>query len=179
MSAYLANAPTLETERLILRPPQLSDAPAHAAFFASERSRFVGGPTTAERAWRYLAQEIGHWAMLGFGRWVVCEKGSDVPLGNIGLWHPEGFPENELGWDLYEGATGKGYATEAARAARDYAYTTLGWTTLISLVAEDNTASAAVATRLGATYEKDFTHEHFGTMGIWRHPSPDQLAGAT
>ncbi len=134
---------------------------------------------SAELAWRSLAQEAGHWLLRGFGRWVVTERGSDVALGNVGLWHPEGFPEQEIGWDLFDGATGKGYATEAALAARAYAYDTLGWTTAISLIADKNTASMAVANRLGAAYDGDFTHERFGAMQVWRHPSPDALKEAT
>lgn len=169
------SAPIVETDRLRLRAPELRDAEAHAAFFASERAKFVGGPIPAERAWRVLAQEAGHWVLKGYGRWIVEEKATDTAIGVIGLWQPLGFPENELGWDLYEGATGKGYATEAARAARAFAYDTLGWTTLTSMIDPNNTASAAVATRLGAAYDYDFTHENFGPVQIWRHPGPEAL----
>ncbi|MEO0937846.1 MAG: GNAT family N-acetyltransferase [Pseudomonadota bacterium] len=169
-------APTLETERLILRPPQASDFDAYATFFASDRAKFVGGPIPRERSWRTLAQESGHWVLRGYGRWIVTEKGDDTAIGIIGLWYPEGFPENELGWDLFDGATGKGYATEAGRAARHYAYETLGWTTLTSMIDPANTASAAVATRLGAAYDYDYTHPHFGPVQIWRHPGPEARA---
>ncbi|KIC51944.1 GNAT family N-acetyltransferase [Tateyamaria sp. ANG-S1] len=168
-------APTLETERLILRPPALTDFDALADFYASPRAAFVGGPLSRELSWRSLAQEAGHWVLRGFGRWTLIEKDTQNPVGIVGLWHPEGFPENELGWDLFEGATGKGYATEAGRAARNYAYDTLGWTTLISLIAVDNEGSARVAQRLGATYDSDFTHERFGPMQLWRHPGPEAL----
>lgn len=169
-------APTLETARLRLRAPKATDAAAHAAFYASARAGFVGGPISAELAWRALAQEAGHWVLHGFGRWVLTEKDDDTPLGIVGLWYPVGFPEHELGWDLFDGATGKGYATEAAQAARQFAYQTLGWTTLTSLIDPANTASAAVATRLGARFNYDFTHERFGPMQVWRHPSPEALS---
>jgi len=165
--------PTLTTERLILRAPRLSDAAQHAAFYASDRAKFVGGPLTTEEAWRNLGLELGHWALRGFGRWVVTEKGDDTAIGIIGLWFPVGFPEHELGWDLFEGATGKGYATEAGRAARNYAYDTLGWTTLTSMINPNNAGSAAVATRLGAAFDYDFDHERFGKTQIWRHPGPE------
>ncbi|WP_299620967.1 GNAT family N-acetyltransferase [uncultured Tateyamaria sp.] len=167
--------PTLSTERLVLRAPGLQDAPQHAAFYASDRTNFVGGPLTAELAWRNPAMELGHWALRGFGRWAVTEKGNDTAIGIVGLWHPMGFPENELGWDLFDGATGKGYATEAARAARNYAYDRLGWTTLTSMIDPKNTGSAAVATRLGAAFDYDFDHERFGSIQIWRHPGPEAL----
>ena len=169
------NAPTLDTERLILRPPQLSDFDALAAFYASSRSQFVGGPQSAELAWRSLALEAGHWILRGFGRWTVVERATGAPVGTVGLWHPEGFPEQEIGWDLFDGATGKGYATEAARAARDHAYSVLGWTTAISLVANGNDASRKVAERLGARHDGNFTHERYGAMQVWRHPGPEAL----
>ncbi|WP_299686269.1 GNAT family N-acetyltransferase [uncultured Tateyamaria sp.] len=169
------SAPTLQTERLTLRAPQLSDFDALAGFYASARSSFVGGPQTRELAWRNLAQEAGHWILRGFGRWTVIENDTRTPVGTVGLWHPEGFPEQELGWDLFDGATGKGYATEAAIAARHHAYTALGWTTAISLIANGNDASRGVAKRLGATYDGDFTHERYGAMQIWRHPGPEAL----
>ena len=170
------SAPTLETARLILRAPELSDFDALAAFYASPRAAFVGGPQSRELSWRSLALEAGHWVLRGFGRWTLVEKASQAPVGIVGLWHPEGFPENELGWDLFDGATGKGYATAAAIAARAYAYDTLGWTTLTSLIAVGNDGSRRVAQRLGATYDSDFTHDRFGSMQLWRHPGPEALA---
>jgi len=161
--------PVIETERLILQAPQESDFELLAAFYASPRSATVGGPLTRELAWRVLAQEAGHWMLRGFGRWTVTERATGAAVGMVGLWHPEGFPERELGWDLFDGALGKGYATEAGRAARDHAFKTLGWETLISLVKIGNDASAAVAMRLGAVADGSFTHARFGTMTIYRH----------
>ena len=168
--------PQLETDRLILRAHRLEDVDAVAAFYATDHAKFVGGPLTPELAWRNLAMEAGHWLLRGYGRWAIVEKATNQWIGITGLWFPDGFPENELGWDLAEHATGKGYATEAATAARAYAYDVLGWTTLISLVADGNDASAAVATRMGATHDGRFTHERFGPMNVYRHPSPEALA---
>ncbi|MGD1880699.1 MAG: GNAT family N-acetyltransferase [Paracoccaceae bacterium] len=169
------SAPQLETERLIPRAPQLDDFDVFADFYASPRAHFVGGPLSRELTWRNLALEAGHWVLKGFGRWALVEKATHQTVGIVGLWHPEGFPENELGWDLFECATGKGYATEAAKAARNHAYNILGWTTLISMIDPENTPSMRVAERLGAAYDKDFTHERFGMMQIWRHPGPQDL----
>lgn len=170
------NIPTLHTERLTLRGPDARDIEPMRAFYASERSRFVGGPLTAELAWRQLGTEIGHWTLRGYGRWMVDETATGKIVGNVGLWNPEGWPEPEIGWDLFEGAEGKGYATEAALAARSYAYDVLGWTTVISLVKPGNEASAKVAARMGAFLDSEFTHERWGEMQIWRHPAPGDIA---
>lgn len=166
--------PTLATERLTLRAPAECDHAALAAFYASPRSRFVGGPLTAERAWRKLAEEAGHWTLRGYGRWIVERDGEAVGL--VGLWNPHGWPEPEIGWDLFEGHEGHGYATEAGAAARAHAYETLGWTTAISLVAHGNDGSARVAGRLGCAREADTVHEVFGAMQVWRHPAPSEVA---
>lgn len=172
MTSTTVHIPTLETERLTLRAPQVEDAATYEAFYASPRASFVGGPLTAERAWRSLAQEAGHWVLRGYGRWTLVEKATGEVVGCAGLWFPGGFPERELGWDLFDGATGKGFATEAGRAARDYAYGTLGWTTVISLIANGNDGSVGVAKRLGAKLDGTFDHAHFGPTQVWRHPAP-------
>jgi RimJ/RimL family protein N-acetyltransferase len=170
------NIPTLTTSRLTLRAPCLDDFDAFAAFYASDRARFVGGPMSAEQVWRHLACEIGHWALRGYGRWAVEETASGKFAGIIGLWNPEGWPEPEIGWDLMDGFEGRGFATEAAMAALAHAYDTLGWPTAISLVAPENHGSRAVAQRMGARHDGMFTHRRLGTMEIWRHLSPDDLA---
>ena len=148
------SAPQLETERLLLRAPQLDDFDVFADFYASPRAHFVGGPLTRELPWRNLALEAGHWVLKGFGRWALVEKATHQTVGIVGLWHPGGLP---------------------AKAARNHAYNILGWTTLISMIDPENTPSMRVAERLGAAYDKDFTHERFGMMQIWRHPGPQDL----
>ena len=168
--------PTLTTERLILRAPEARDIAPFAAFYASDRARFVGGPLTAEGSWRMLAMEIGHWTLKGFGRWIAETKDSGEAVGLIGLFEPEGWPEPEIGWDLFNGFEGKGYATEAGQAARSYAYDILGWPTAISLVKPGNDGSAAVALRLGAYADGSITHERHGPMQVYRHPAPVELA---
>lgn len=172
----MTTIPTLTTERLTLRAPAAGDFPALAAFFASDRAAFVGGPMSEELTWRHLASEIGHWHLRGYGRWMVDVTATGQTVGMIGLWNPHGWPEAEIGWDLFEGFEGKGYATEAAAAARQFAYEVLGWSTVISLVKPANTASAAVARRLGCMQDGDFTHERHGFMNIYRHPSAADLA---
>lgn len=168
--------PTLSTERLWLKPPTSEAFEAHAAFYASERSRFVAGPLSRGQAWRGYAAEAGHWLLRGFGRWAVQEKASGAWCGLVGCWGPEDWPEPEIGWSLYAGAEGRGIAFEAASAARDYAYQTLGWRTAISLIDPANDRSRLLAERMGAGLDGTFEHERFGLMQIWRHPSPKERA---
>lgn len=167
--------PTLTTDRLILRAPGPQDVAPLAAFYAGPRSGFVGGPLAEWQVWRYLAEAIGHWTLRGYGRWIAETRDTGTAVGLIGLHRPLEWPEPEIGWILFDGASGRGYATEAALACRDHAYATLGWTTAISTIEPGNTASEAVAARLGAVRDGVFRHPTFGALDLWRHPGPDAL----
>ncbi|RKT27934.1 ribosomal-protein-alanine N-acetyltransferase [Roseovarius halotolerans] len=164
--------PSLETERLILREPRESDFEHERDFFASDASRFVGGPTQPHQVWRNLAMLMGHWAFRGFGFWGVEEKSSGTYMGRVGLWYPHGWFGREIGWTLMPHATGKGFATEAALAARAHAYDILGWDTAISQIAPENEPSKAVARRLGAGFEQMYDDPIYGPIEIWRHIAP-------
>lgn len=169
----MTTVPVIETERLRLRALGPQDFEPLCAFYASNRSSFVGGPMDPEGTWRALACEIGHWTLRGYGRFAVEESETGAMCGLIGPWNPHGWPEPEIGWDLMNGFEGKGYATEAGRATRDFVYNSLGWTTAISLIALGNDGSRGVAQRLGATMERHYTHPRFGEMEVWRHPGPE------
>ncbi len=173
MTPHLADIPVIETERLRLRAPAATDFEGFVAFRMSDRAHTVGGPFTRSEAYLQFGELFGHWVLRGFGRWIVTERGSDSAIGLVGLWHPEGWPEPEIAWSLFEGAGGRGYATEAALAARDHAYGALGWPTAISLILDGNEPSFALARRMGAAYEAPFDHPALGRMQIWRHPAPE------
>ncbi|MGZ2259158.1 GNAT family N-acetyltransferase [Roseobacter sp. A03A-229] len=165
--------PTITTDRLILRAPTEDDVAGFAAFYASDAAQFVGGPLKDFQVWRYTAEVLGHWQLRGFGRWMVERKDAPGAIGLVGLHAPLDWPEPEVGWMLWDG-NGKGYASEAARAARRYAYDTLGMTTLISSIAPDNAASIRLAKAMGARRApEDYTHPVYGTMQIYRHPGPE------
>ena len=167
--------PTLETERLILRPARLEDIPHEQAFYQTDRAAFVGGQMHPTLVWRAIAASMGHWTLRGYGPFAVEEKATGIYCGHVGPWFPEGWPEPEISWTIMEAAEGRGIAYEAALTSRAWAYETLGWTTAISLIDPDNTRSIALAERLGAVHDSDFTHVIYGPMQVWRHPSPETL----
>lgn len=143
--------PTLETERLILRPPAREDLDPWTAFMADdEAARFIGGVMGRPVVWRYIATMAGAWALHGFAMFSVIEKATGQWVGRIGPWRPEGWPGPEVGWGLVRDRWGRGYACEGATATIDWAFDHLGWTEVIHTIAPSNLASAAVAARLGS-----------------------------
>jgi RimJ/RimL family protein N-acetyltransferase len=116
--------------------------------------RYLGGKSlTRVEAWRHMAFLIGHWYLRGYGHWAVEEKSSGQFIGRLGFLNPEGWPGFEIGWTLRREAWGKGYATEGARRALDYAFKELGKEHVISLIHPYNKGSISVAQRLGETHE--------------------------
>ena len=169
----MIDIPTIKTERLRLVAPGVEHLEGWVAFSMSEeRKRYVGGPLSYDDAWRSLAQLIGHWALRGFGRWVIEDKTTGAYLGHAGLLHGPSAPEPEITWSLVAAAEGRGVAYEAAVASRRYAYETLGWDTAVSCIEKDNARSITLAERLGARLETE-DGEAFGwPCHVYRHPSP-------
>ena len=169
MSALTLPIPVLETERLTLRAPVLDDLKPMAAFFESERSRYVGGPRDASGSYTSLVSRLGHWVLNGYGLWHITEKSSGAFIGWTGMIFAPGWDEPELGWTLLDGAEGKGYAYEAACTARQYAAQHQGMNGVISYIAPANARSIVLAQRMGATFERD--GEVLGKIcQVWRHP---------
>lgn len=144
--------PELETDRLILRPPAAEDFEPWAAFSADEEAmRHLGGAQPRALAWRGMCTIAGAWTVKGFSMFSVIEKATGRWIGRLGPWRPEGWPGPEVGWGLVRDAWGKGYATEGATAAIDWAFDALGWTEVIHTIEPANVNSQKVARRLGST----------------------------
>ena len=144
----------LETERLVLRMWREEDFNTYAEMCADPNvMRYIGGVLDRPNAWRHMAVLAGHWHLRGYGHWAVDEKASGRLIGRIGFLNPEGWPGFELGWTLSPAAQGKGYATEGARRALEYAFTDLDKEHVISLIHPDNKPSIRVAERLGEKLE--------------------------
>lgn len=140
-------APTLHTGRLTLRMPRLEDFQHRAAFYASERSVWEGGPLSRNQAWRLWASEVGQWSLMGYGPFSVEENGDYV--GEVGIYHPAQYPEPELGWFVMPEAEGRGIAAEAARAVMAWVRKTFGWDEITNIIAPGNARSIALGLRLG------------------------------
>jgi RimJ/RimL family protein N-acetyltransferase len=108
---------------------------------------------TRVEAWRHMAMLVGHWALRGYGMWAVEERATGAFIGRIGFNNPDGWPAFEIGWTLGRPYWGKGYATEGARVALDYAFNKLDKPHVISLIHPENLGSISVAEKLGEKLE--------------------------
>lgn len=142
--------PRLATARLVLRALVATDFPAYAALMASPRARFMDGPFDTRAAWGLFCHDVAQWSLFGHGALMMDLAASGACVGQVGINHGPLFPERELGWLVYDGHEGQGYATEAARALRDWA-AARGLRGLVSYIDPGNDRSVAVAKRLGAT----------------------------
>ena len=149
--------PTIESERLTLRGHVVDDFDDSAAMWAeTDVTRHIGGrPFTREESWSRLLRYIGHWSALGFGYWVVSEKLSGRFVGEVGFsdFKRELVPSfggaPEIGWVLATSAHGRGFATEAVRAALAWGETQLGSARTVCLINPENLASLRVAAKCG------------------------------
>jgi RimJ/RimL family protein N-acetyltransferase len=163
-------APILTTERLVLRMPRMADWPDYLAFHASDRSVWMGGPYSLPRAWGVFCHDQAMWSLFGHGGLMIDLRDGGATVGVVAVNAGPLFPEHELGWLLYDGHEGRGYATEAAACLRDWAFGVRGLPTLVSYVDPDNAASSRVAERLGAVLDPDARRQPGDdTDLVWRH----------
>ena len=166
----MTTIPTITTSRLSLRPIAIEDWDAYNDFMASRRSHFMGGPFSTNAAWGMFCSDHVQWAFYDCGALMIEDRQDGTCLGQIGINFGPLFPEWELGWLLYPGAEGFGYAFEAAGALRDWAQHERQLETLVSYIDPQNTRSRKLAERLGATLDDeaprtdktDLVYRHFG-----------------
>jgi RimJ/RimL family protein N-acetyltransferase len=157
LASMLTKAPALATARLSLRPHAPGDLEDCAALWSDPAVvRHIGGrPFSREEVWSKMLRYAGHWALLGFGYWVVCESASGRFLGEVGLadFHREIEPPfgdaPEAGWVLAPWAHGRGFATEAVRALLAWSDASLGSPRTVCMINPGNATSIRVAQKCG------------------------------
>lgn len=163
--------PTIETERLFLRPPRTEDWPLYAELMLSERAVYMGGPFSTNVAWGMFCHDVAQWMLMGHGALMMEARNTSQCLGQVGINHGPLFPEHELGWLVYPNAEGKGYAYEASKALRDWAFKERRLKTLVSYVDPQNIRSRRLAERLGAELDTVAPRQDAADL-VYRHPKP-------
>jgi RimJ/RimL family protein N-acetyltransferase len=171
-------APVVETERLRLRAHTAEDCAASAAMWAdAEVTRFVGGrPFTTEESWTRLLRCAGHWALMGFGYWVVEERASRKFVGEAGFAdykrtiEPPVVDMPEAGWAFVREVHGRGYATETARALMEWGDAHFGARKTTCLIDEGHAVSIRIAEKCGYRPWRRVTYHGQSEMLFWREP---------
>jgi ribosomal-protein-alanine N-acetyltransferase len=173
--------PTLTTERLTMRLPQAADVDAYAVFYSipSDLAGKYRGPRTRDEARLLLEEDIDHWQRKGFGMWLLVRREDGAIVGGCGIAHPDDWPSHELTWWLMPEERGKGYATEASRAAIAFGYDTLGWPSVETHMRDQNLPARRLAERLGGEVIRRDTFPDGVARDVFAlpHPGPQPSAG--
>jgi len=153
MALGCVEVPILETPRLLMRGHRPEDLEQAVELWSDpEVVRFVGGkPLTREEVWARMLRHVGHWTWMSYGLWVVEEKTTNQFIGEVGFANhkrdtqPSFIGEPELGWVLATRFHGKGYATEAVRAAVEWGSQRFSARRTICMIHPENTPSLRVA----------------------------------
>lgn len=168
--------PVIETERLLLRGHRPNDFPDCAAMWSDPGvTRHIGGkPFSAEEVWARMLRYAGHWSWMGFGYWAIEEKATGTFAGELGfadykrdIASIQNLPE--LGWVLASHMQGKGYATEAVRAALAWGDARLESSRTVCIVSPDNLPSIHVAEKCGYREFERTTYKGHPTIVFARH----------
>jgi [ribosomal protein S5]-alanine N-acetyltransferase len=172
---------SIETARLRLRRTELTDAEPFMEILwdpevvEKKQVTLTEDPGDIELARRKTASLIDHWDSRGYGLWTVVEKETGEVVGSVGLQFWKGWPTVELAWVIHRSRWNRGYATEAAKAALDWAWRYTDLDHIVSLINAGDVRSMRVATKVGETFERSdvdpINGEAIHVYGI-RRPNP-------
>jgi RimJ/RimL family protein N-acetyltransferase len=155
------SVPRLKTPRLTLREYRMEDFETFAENLQDPAAtKFIGG-SDRRTAWRIFGCQVGLWTLQGAGWWAIELNETGKPVGTVGAFFREGWPEIELGWTVYRSHWGRGIATEAAAEAVRHSFEVRGEKRVTALIDAGNAASLKVAERLGLVREAEV--ELYGT----------------
>lgn len=169
-SSEMLSATVIETPRLRLRNMTTDDLDALLQIFGDPlvMAAFHEPPFTSEQMAGWLQRNLDHQAQFGYGCFSVLRKPDNQLIGDCGLEVTEldGIQFAELAYDFRRDCWGQGYATEAAIAVRDYAFTTLNLSRLIALIQAGNESSRRVAEKIGMKFTSEYD---IGPWHYWKY----------
>ncbi|MFB4165746.1 GNAT family N-acetyltransferase [Alteribacillus sp. JSM 102045] len=157
----------LETQRLYLKKFTEEDmTPLHDIFSDSETMKYYSAPFSKQQTQNWIKRNQVRYQKDGYGLWAVCLKDSNECIGDCGLvkQNMDGGKEVEIGYHINKKYWSKGFASEAAKACKDYGFDLLNVNKLISIIDPKNIPSIKVAEKIGFTKEKEaflFNKNHY------------------
>ena len=152
----------LETERLFLRELTADDFDALYEVLAdSDIMQHYPYTFDESRVRNWINKSIERYEIFGFGLWAVCLKETDEMIGDCGLTmqNINGMIKPEIGYHINKRYQRQGYAKEAARACRDWAFENTPFNILYSYMKKKNVASIATAMANGMSKVDEYTDE--------------------
>ena len=172
----------IETYRLLLRLPEAADAQAlleiHMDPEVLEQGlvTLTAPPGGIEVARRNIDRILRHWKHYNYGQWSVVDRATGLVIGCVGFFHREEHAETELGWIIRRSCWSKGFATEAARAAIDWAWQATPIDHIVSLIRPDDARSMRVAEKSGQRFEREgiepLNRQRRRIFGLYRPAGP-------
>lgn len=153
----------IETQRLVLRELTMNDFnELHEIFSDPESMKHYPEPFTREKSKRWIEWNLENYATYGFGLWAIVLKEENLLIGDCGITMQDinGRMEPEIGYHINKVYTGKGYATEAAQACRNYAFDILKFKKVYSYMKYTNIASQKVAENNGMRLTTELPDEN-------------------
>lgn len=170
----------LETQRFFLRELTLDDEDFLYEILSDPITmQYYPSPKNREETRQWLDRALEDYRDRGHWLWAVCSRATGDPVGQCGLIHQvvNDQSELEIGYLIARRYWGRGYATEAAIACRDYAFETLQRQRVISLIHPENLASRRVAEKNGMTLESQlFWNERQQSVCCYAVHNPQLVA---
>ena len=185
-AGLVTSPPALDAARLTMRPHAAGDVAECAAMWGDpDVTRHIGGrPFAPEEVWSRVLRYAGLWTLLGYGYWVLRERETGRFVGEVGLadfrreLHPPVDGAPELGWALARWAHGRGFATEAVRAALAWGDAHLRPARYTCLITPANAPSIRVAVKCGFREARSATYKGAETLVFERTgPALASVAG--
>ncbi|PQV55065.1 GNAT family N-acetyltransferase [Paraburkholderia sp. BL21I4N1] len=175
---------SLETDRLLLLPPTLDDFEALHSMWSDSRvvAQVIDSPLTEEEVWSRLHRIVGHWALFGYGHWIVRDKRSGKFVGELGFFRfkraltADFDTAHEIGWMFAKDSQGLGYATEAATAALKWLEADSQCKETVCLIAPDNLASLALAKKLAYEIKDEVIYRGKSMLVLRRQATSNQTS---
>ena len=144
---------TLETERLLLRKIEVTDAPFFYELFNSKGwLAFIGDrniKTIADAEKQIIEKYIPSYTINGYGSYLVLDKTTMIPVGTCGMYKRDNLEHPDIGFAFLPQFIGKGYGFEASYAILKNAKNTLNLSKVLAFTVPHNTASIKLLEKLG------------------------------
>lgn len=160
----------IETERLILRELTEEDFEGLYRVLAdSDIMRHYPCTFDEKRVRGWINKNIERYCVFGFGLWAVCVKKTDEMIGDCGLTmqNIDGFIRPEIGYHIRKDMQRRGFAKEAAKGVRDWAFSNTPFLKLYSYMKKDNIPSSATAKAAGMHFDFEYTDGENETTSVY------------